>query len=338
MKKLFFIPALFVAASAVLSFFSCTAQTPSASLKTDIDSISYAFGVANTQGIDQNLLQQGIDSAHIKDFVAGLLEGARINKENKSENARMMGQQLGMNVGSSIEGISHNLFGGDTTKVLNKENLLAGIVDNILKKKLLIPVETAQAYVQETSERIKVASLEKQYAKEKVDNLKFLDDNKSKDGVVALPSGLQYKVVKMGTGAKPAATDNVKVDYVGTTIDGKEFDSSVKRGQPATFRLDGVIKGWTEGIQLMPEGSKFIFYIPYNLAYGAEGRPGSIPPFSTLIFDVDLLAINPAPATPAASAVKVAPAKAAPSAVKAAPAKAAPVVTKAAPAKAPVKK
>jgi FKBP-type peptidyl-prolyl cis-trans isomerase FklB len=298
MKKLFFIPTLFVVASAVLSLFSCTAQTPKASLRTQIDSLSYAFGVVNTQGIDQYLMQQGIDSAHIKDFIAGFMEGAKIDKSDKAVNARMLGQQIGMNVGSNIESISRNLFGSDTTKLLDKSNLLAGFIDGVKNKTFLIPREEAQVFLNSTSERIKADALEKQYATEKAANLKFLEDNKSKDGVVALPSGLQYKVVKMGTGAKPTASDMVKVNYTGSTIDGKVFDSSEKHGQPATFRVNQVIKGWTEGIQLMPVGSKFTFYIPYDLAYGAEGRPGSIPPFSTLIFDVELLAINPAPAAP----------------------------------------
>jgi FKBP-type peptidyl-prolyl cis-trans isomerase FklB len=293
MKKLCFISALFVVTSVVLSFFSCTAQTPKASLKTDIDSLSYAFGVSNTQGLDYYLMQQGVDSTYINDFIAGFVEGSNINKEDKKVNARMLGQQIGMNVGSGIKEISRNLLGDDSTKILSKSNLLAGFIDGVLDKKFLIPREEARAYVEETSQRVKSAALEKQYAGEKENNLKYLEDNKSKAGVVTLPSGLQYKVVKEGAGAKPTATDVVKVNYVGTTIDGKEFDSSVKRGEPAQFPLNGVIKGWTEGIQLMPVGSKYTLYIPYNLAYGAEGRPGSIPPFATLIFDVDLLEINP---------------------------------------------
>lgn len=301
MKKLSFISALFVVASVVLSLFSCTAQTPKASLKTEIDSLSYAFGVANTQGIDGYLLQQGIDSTYLKDFIAGFTEGSKMNKDDKKAkeiNARLLGQQIGMNVGSNVENISRNLFGGDTTKVLNKENLLAGFVDGVLNKKFAIPREEAQMYVNETSERLKAESLEKQYAKEKAENLKYLEDNKSKEGVVTLPSGLQYKVIKEGTGAKPTATDRVKVNYVGTTIDGKEFDSSIKRGEPSEFFLNQVVKGWTEGIQQMPVGSKYILYIPYDLAYGAEGRPGSIPPFATLIFDIDVLDITtPAPPT-----------------------------------------
>ncbi|GHT61446.1 peptidyl-prolyl cis-trans isomerase [Bacteroidia bacterium] len=295
MKKLFFISTLCVVASIVLSFFSCTAQTPKASLKTEIDSLSYAFGVANTQGIDGYLMQQGIDSAYIKDFIAGFVEGSKMNKEDKKAkeiNARMLGQQIGTNIASNIDNIGHSLFGEDTTKILNKDNLLAGFVDGVLNKKFLIPREESQTYVQETSERLKAASLEKQYAQAKAENLKYLEDNKSKEGVVTLPSGLQYKVIKAGTGAKPKATDQVKVNYVGTTIDGKEFDSSIKSGKPAEFYLNQVVKGWTEGIQLMPVGSKYLLYIPYDLAYGPEGRGGAIPPFATLIFEVDLLDIT----------------------------------------------
>ncbi|GHU79375.1 peptidyl-prolyl cis-trans isomerase [Bacteroidia bacterium] len=295
MKKLFFISTLCVVASIVLSFFSCTAQTPKASLKTEIDSLSYAFGVANTQGIDGYLMQQGIDSAYIKDFIAGFVEGSKMNKEDKKAkeiNARMLGQQIGTNIASNIDNIGHSLFGEDTTKILNKDNLLAGFVDGVLNKKFLIPREESQTYVQETSERLKAASLEKQYAQAKAENLKYLEDNKSKEGVVTLPSGLQYKVIKAGTGTKPKATDQVKVNYVGTTIDGKEFDSSIKSGKPAEFYLNQVVKGWTEGIQLMPVGSKYLLYIPYDLAYGPEGRGGAIPPFATLIFEVDLLDIT----------------------------------------------
>ncbi|MBO4655549.1 MAG: FKBP-type peptidyl-prolyl cis-trans isomerase [Bacteroidales bacterium] len=126
---------------------------------------------------------------------------------------------------------------------------------------------------------------------EKSKGAAFLAENKKKEGVVETASGLQYKVVKMGTGAKPSATDKVKVHYHGTLIDGTVFDSSVERGEPITFGLNQVIAGWTEGVQLMPVGSKFIFYIPSNLAYG-DRAAGSIKPGSTLIFEVELLDIE----------------------------------------------
>ena len=128
--------------------------------------------------------------------------------------------------------------------------------------------------------------------KEKAKGAAFLAENKKKEGVVETASGLQYKVVKMGTGAKPTATDKVKVHYHGTLLDGTVFDSSVERGQPITFPLNQVIAGWTEGVQLMPVGSKFIFYIPSNLAYGDRAAGDKIKPGSTLIFEVELLDIE----------------------------------------------
>jgi len=122
-------------------------------------------------------------------------------------------------------------------------------------------------------------------------NESFLAENKKKKGVIVTSTGLQYEVVKMGTGQKPTTESMVKVHYTGTLIDGTEFDSSVKRNEPAQFPVSGVISGWTEALQLMPVGSKFRLYIPYNLAYGENGAGNIIRPYSTLIFDVELLEI-----------------------------------------------
>lgn len=122
-------------------------------------------------------------------------------------------------------------------------------------------------------------------------NKKYLDDNKGKEGVKTTDSGLQYEVLTAAEGPKPAKTDKVKVHYEGKLIDGSIFDSSVQRKEPITFGLDQVIPGWTEGVQLMSKGAKYRFVIPHNLAYGPEGRPG-IPPFATLVFEVELLGIN----------------------------------------------
>ncbi|MBQ6652552.1 MAG: FKBP-type peptidyl-prolyl cis-trans isomerase [Prevotella sp.] len=126
---------------------------------------------------------------------------------------------------------------------------------------------------------------------QKADGEKYLAENAQKEGVVILPSGLQYKVLKEGNGHKPKATDQVRCHYEGMLIDGTLFDSSLQRGEPATFPLNGVIKGWTEGLQLMQEGAKYRFFIPYHLGYGSRGAGGSIPPFATLIFDVELLEV-----------------------------------------------
>ena len=126
----------------------------------------------------------------------------------------------------------------------------------------------------------------------KEDGIQFLEDNLKNDGVKVTQSGLQYKVITEGSGAKPSARDTVEVNYRGTFIDGKQFDSSYDRGQTIEFPLNGVIAGWTEGVQLMSVGSTYQFYIPFHLAYGQQGAGGVIPPFATLIFDVELVAIK----------------------------------------------
>ncbi len=153
-------------------------------------------------------------------------------------------------------------------------------------------------------------------AKSKAESDKFFTDVKAKKGVIALPSGLCYEIVKEGTGAFPKATDTVKVHYTGTLVNGTKFDSSVDRGEPAEFPLNGVIPGWTEGLQKINKGGKIKLYVPSDLAYGAEGRPPTIPPAATLVFDVELLDIKETlPAAPA-SAEAAAPADA-PAAVSA---------------------
>ena len=129
-------------------------------------------------------------------------------------------------------------------------------------------------------------------AKAKEGGEKFLEENGKKEGVVTLPSGLQYQVLREGNGKKPKATDKVECHYEGTLIDGTKFDSSYDRGQTATFGLNQVIAGWTEGLQLMQEGAKYRFFIPYNLAYGENGAGQSIPPYAALIFDVELVAVK----------------------------------------------
>jgi len=142
------------------------------------------------------------------------------------------------------------------------------------------------------SQKVQEAEQNVLYEKNKAEQNAWLEKNKKEKGVITTPSGLQYKVITLGKGAKPTATDKVKVHYHGTLIDGTVFDSSVQRGEPISFPLNGVIAGWTEGVQLMPVGSKFIFYIPSELGYGERGAGGMIGPGATLIFEVELLGIN----------------------------------------------
>lgn len=155
------------------------------------------------------------------------------------------------------------------------------------EEELMIPLDEAQVVVQAYAYKKAQKDAEADINSGKA----FLEENKLKEGVVTLESGLQYKIIKEGNGPKPAADDRVICHYTGTLTNGKVFDSSVERGEPAEFGLNQVIKGWTEAVQLMPVGSKWELYIPYNLAYGAEGRPPQIPRYSTLIFEIELLEI-----------------------------------------------
>lgn len=177
---------------------------------------------------------------------------------------------------------------------LNIDDFADAIKDVINGNVLKVPHKDAQTIVQEyfhqQEERINAIRAEQGKAA-KAEGEKFLAENGKKEGVVTLKSGLQYEVLREGNGKKPKATDKVKCHYEGTLINGQVFDSSYKRNEPAVFPLNQVIPGWTEGLQLMQEGAKYRFYIPYILAYGESGAGGSIPPFATLIFDVELLEV-----------------------------------------------
>lgn len=269
---------------------SCTAQSPKANLKTDVDSLSYAFGMSQTEGIEQYFMQQGIDSTQMADFLKGFNEGA--TKLGKKDAAYIAGLQLGQMVSKRwVEGLNQQIFGTDSTKTISRENLLAGFVAGVINKGVMSK-EEARAFTQTSMDAIKEKANAEKYADNKAAGEKFLAENKAKEGVVTTPSGLQYKIITKGNGAIPADSSKVKVNYKGTLIDGTEFDSSYKRNEPATFRANQVIKGWTEALTMMPVGSKWELYIPYDLAYGTRETGGQIKPYSTLIFEVELLGIE----------------------------------------------
>jgi FKBP-type peptidyl-prolyl cis-trans isomerase FklB len=190
-------------------------------------------------------------------------------------------------------GIGHQLanMGGQE---LNIDDFAQAVKDVLGGKELKIKSSEAQQIVQEffaaQEEKINKQRAEAGKAHKEAGE-KYLAENAKKDGVITLPSGLQYQVLKEGNGKKPSAKDSVKCHYEGFLIDGTVFDSSVQRGEPAVFGLQQVIAGWTEGLQLMQEGAKYRFFIPYRLAYGEGGAGQSIPPFAALIFDVELIQV-----------------------------------------------
>ncbi len=286
MKKI----VLFAAIAAAAGLASCTAQAPKANLKSEIDSLSYMMGITNTQGLMDFASQRlGVDSAQYADFIKGIQAG--ISQTTKSEKAYTAGIQIGQQLsGDMFQNINSQLFGNDSTQTLSKDNFLAGFFEAL--KGAGVSMEDAKQFVQTRTEAIKAKALEEKYGENKAAGEKFLAENKTKEGVVTTESGLQYKIIKAGKGEIPTKESTVKVNYKGTLIDGTEFDSSYKRNAPASFRADQVIKGWTEALTMMPVGSKWELYIPQELAYGARETGGQIKPFSTLIFEVELLEIE----------------------------------------------
>lgn len=193
---------------------------------------------------------------------------------------------LGLGIGQQLSDMG--------AKGLNIDDFSQAIKDVIEGTKPQISNEEAQTLVQtffqEQEAKQRAAAAEKGKVA-MTEGQNFLNENAKKEGVITLPSGLQYQVLSEGTGKKPKATDQVKCHYEGMLVDGTLFDSSIQRGEPATFGLNQVIAGWTEGLQLMTEGAKYRFFIPYHLGYGEHGAGSSIPPFATLIFDVELIEV-----------------------------------------------
>ncbi|MDD2474608.1 MAG: FKBP-type peptidyl-prolyl cis-trans isomerase [Dysgonamonadaceae bacterium] len=312
-------------------------STPKASLKNEVDSISYAYGVSLAdQRLMQYLEQLGIvessseiefeyqrkiseadstqkeslqkelktkvdslnkvNAPKLNDFLKGLKEAVNAGEKKSSY---IQGLSIGNQITQQMMPQFNSLvFAADTTKKVNNDQLVAGLIGALKNQELAISKLDATSYVQNRMEAAQKESqmkteedLKSQHKESLEEAEKFLEENAKKDGVVVLPSGLQYEIIKNGSGATPSENDQVKVHYHGTLLDGTVFDSSVERNEPAVFGVTQVIPGWTEALLLMPVGSKWKLYIPYDLAYGADDR-GAIKPFSTLIFDVELLGIE----------------------------------------------
>ena len=290
MKKLMFLAAMAVS---VATMVSCDGGTPKASLKSDVDSVSYAIGMAQTQGLkDYLVMQLGVDTAYMGEFIKGLNDGANAG-DNKKKAAYYACIQIGQQIANQmVKGINYQLFGDDSTQTISMKNFMAGFVTGTTGKKGLMTMEEAGANAQRLMQQIKSREMQKLYAPNKEAGEKFLAENAKKEGVVTLPSGVQYRVIKEGTGKIPADTSTVVMHYEGRLINDSVFDSSYKRNQPYSVRCNQNIKGFTEALTHMPQGSIWEVYIPQELAYGERQAGAMVQPFSALIFKIELLEVK----------------------------------------------
>lgn len=262
-----------------------------ANLKAQIDTLSYVMGLSQSQGLKEfAMYRMGVDTTYMADFVKGLKAGIKAGDDAK-KGATYAGMSIGQQIAKQmVPGISYEVFGNEN-ELINKDYLLAGFIAGATEKNLLILPMEAQMLTMTLMEEIKNERFEQQFGENKAQGVAFLDSIAQTEGVVKTESGLCYKVITAGKGAVPTNTDKVKVHYRGTLIDGTEFDSSYSRNEPTTFRANQVIAGWTEALTMMPVGSKWMLYIPQELAYGSRDM-GTIKPFSTLVFEVELLEIE----------------------------------------------
>ncbi len=304
------------------SFIACNNKKSETTLETRKDSTSYALGALQAQGyvgqikqmqamkyVDNDMFLKAVDEALNEKPLLDMQQA--LNVIQNTFRQIQMDSTFTMpeaSKGGAMQNIADSFsyaFGANMTGSINKsieelqlsndisKDAMYGGIEDVIRDSSIIDEQTSRTLVNEIVQKGQAAKMkanEEKFADNKKAGEDFLEENKKRDGVKTTESGLQYEVIKKGTGASPAATDKVKVHYHGTLIDGSVFDSSVDRGEPITFPLNQVIAGWTEGVQLMKEGAKYKFYIPQDLAYGGQDK-GQIKPFSTLVFEVELLEV-----------------------------------------------
>ena len=283
MRKISFLAVMAIIIAATVS----CGKGYKANLKTDVDTLSYAIGLANGGQMKGYIQSQGIDTAYIADFVRGFKEGTKAGNSAK-EAAYFAGLQVGSQMTS---GINRGIFGNDSVYHVSTKNLVAGLIDGIKGNKHIMDIEKVGPQLDGMAERVHNRIMDTKYSKNKEAGAKFLAENAKKPGVKTLPSGVQYKVIKEGNGPIPTDTSTVKVNYEGKTINGTVFDSSAKHGRPLEMMVRQNIPGFAEALTHMPVGSTWEIYIPAEQAYG-EREMGEIKPFSTLIFKVELLEVK----------------------------------------------
>ena len=264
---------------------------PAFKLVSGSDSLSYTAGMSSTMGLVEYLLQQKVDTALMADFVRGFNETVSKNSNDPREKAYLMGVTIAQQLQERmLPGLEKELEG--TADSLAASVFYKGFADALLQDTTFFQMHDATSFFRGRMEAAKAAKDEKLYGANREAGKQFLAANAKKDSVITLPSGLQYKVLKQGTGEVPTLSDKVMVNYEGRLIDGTVFDASKNHGdKPAEFRPTDVIKGWTEVLTMMPVGSKWQIYIPFELAYGSR-EAGQIKPYSALIFDIELVGIN----------------------------------------------
>lgn len=255
-----------------------------------VDTFSYAYGKANTQGLKQYLAQRmGIDTTYMEAFMKGF-DQLELTEADKKEKARLAGIEIRTQLEKQILPAANKQI-DDSLQVLVNKRFVDGFKDGLMNANMYISMDSTQKMVKKQLDYYHSVKMEKKYGANRLAGEEFLKLNAKKDSVKTTPSGLQYKVITMGTGEKPLANQKVSVNYEGHLIDGTEFDNSYQRGKPVTFPCNQVIKGWTEALCMMPVGSKWEIYVPQQLGYG-DREQGKIPPFSALVFTVELLSIE----------------------------------------------
>lgn len=288
MKKNFF--AMMLVAAVALASCGNAGKPGKTTFNDEVDTVSYSIAMARTNGFISYLSgQMGVDTAYMKDFVKGFCEGAAAG-DNASKKAYVAGLQIGQSeMGQVFTSISSELFGEESGKTLNKDNYMNAFIAGATGDFSVMSRDSATVLSERLYNYLIENKNELLYGENRIAGEEYLKNKAQEEGVVALESGVLYKVITEGNGEIPGPKDKVTVKYKGSLVDGTVFDSTT---EGIDLNVNGVIKGWTEILQMMPVGSKWEIFIPYELGYGEKGAGQDIKPYSALIFEIELMGIK----------------------------------------------